>query len=219
MLRVPGSRVFREKILQVLHVLAVFGLCALRDAASTRSVSMFCTANTAMLAVFRGSILLWNTAVHLEYFGVRYSGSCTARTSSTRSISALVLPMLSILGSISGFHTARCSNTRSISGFILRGTLGCVLLGAFYSNAEVFRGTILWILGVLQIFYMFILRVLLVLEDMYCSYSQHSQYLGLQYCSYSKYSEYFRIQYGSYSRVLVVFAPSVLLILQSTRST
>ena len=54
----------------------------------------------------------------------------------------------------------------------------------------------------------------LVLEDMYCSYSQYSQYLGLQYCSYSKYSEYLGIQYCSYSRVLVEFAPSVMLILQ-----
>ena len=54
---------FREKILQVLHVLAVFGLCVLRDTASTRSISRFRrTANTAILAVFWGSIL-WNTAV------------------------------------------------------------------------------------------------------------------------------------------------------------
>ena len=68
MLRVPGSEVkyFREKILQVLHVLAVFGLCVLRDTAGTRSVSRFCTANTAILDVFCDSIL-WNTAV-LEVF-------------------------------------------------------------------------------------------------------------------------------------------------------
>ena len=64
--------------------------------------------------------------------------------------------------------------------------LARALLGVFYSNAQAFRGSKLWILGVLQVFKMFVLRVLLVLEDMYCSYSQYSQYLGRQYCSYSK---------------------------------
>ena len=34
-----GVKYFREKILQVHHVLAVIGLCVLRDAASTRSIS------------------------------------------------------------------------------------------------------------------------------------------------------------------------------------
>ena len=49
MLRIPGSEVkyFREKILQVLHVLAVFGLCVLRDTASTRSISGLNTLDTA----------------------------------------------------------------------------------------------------------------------------------------------------------------------------
>ena len=65
-----------------------------------------------------------------------------------------------------------------------------LLLGVFYSNAQVFRGLILSILGVLPVFYIFVLRVLLVLEYMYCSYSQYSQYLGHKYCSYSKHSEY-----------------------------
>ena len=40
-----------------------------------------------------------------------------------------------------------------------------VLLGVFYSNAEVFRGLILSILGLLQ-----------VVEQMYCKYCQHSKY-------------------------------------------
>ena len=68
-LRVPGSNVtyFREKILWVLRELAVFRFCALRDTASTRSISRFCTTNTAILAVFRGSIM-WNNAV-LRVFG------------------------------------------------------------------------------------------------------------------------------------------------------
>ena len=62
MLQVPGSKVkyFREKILHVLDVLAAFGLRVLRDAASTHSISRFCTGNTAVLEVFWGSIL-WNT--------------------------------------------------------------------------------------------------------------------------------------------------------------
>ena len=59
MLRVPGSKVvyFREKILQVLQILAVFGLRVLLVTVSTRSISRLCSANTAILAVFGGSIL------------------------------------------------------------------------------------------------------------------------------------------------------------------
>ena len=69
MLRVPGSKYFRDKMLQGLHVLAVFGLCVVRDTAGTRSFSIFCTtAKTAILAVFRGSIL-WNTAVLEAFWG------------------------------------------------------------------------------------------------------------------------------------------------------
>ena len=62
----------------------------------------------------------------------------------------LLLLIFSILGSISGFHTAGCSNTRSVSGlFTARWRRLRVLLGMFYSNAEIFRGLILSILGVL----------------------------------------------------------------------
>ena len=45
--------------------------------------------------------------------------------------------------------------------------LGRVFLGVFYSNAEVFRGSILSILGVLPSIYMFVRQVLRVLEDKY----------------------------------------------------
>ena len=66
MLRVAGNtckcKVFSREILQVLHVLAVFGLCVLRDTASIRSISRSCTANTPRRAEFWGPIL-WNTAV------------------------------------------------------------------------------------------------------------------------------------------------------------
>ena len=72
-----GVKYFREKILQVLLVLAVFGLCVMRDTASTRSISIFCTANTAILAVFGGSIL-WNTAVLEVYWGlILWNTLCT----------------------------------------------------------------------------------------------------------------------------------------------
>ena len=66
----PGSKVryFREKIRQAIRVHAVNGLCVLRDTTSTRSISRFCTPNTAILEVFRGS-KLWTTAVN----GLRYS--------------------------------------------------------------------------------------------------------------------------------------------------
>ena len=47
-----GVKYFREKILEVLEVLAVFGLRVLRDTVSNRSISRFCTANTAKLTVF-----------------------------------------------------------------------------------------------------------------------------------------------------------------------
>ena len=82
MLRVRGSKVVGEKILEVFHVLlAVFGLCVLQDTASTRNISRFCTANTAILTVFWSLILcntavvevfwgaiLWNTVWYLKYF-------------------------------------------------------------------------------------------------------------------------------------------------------
>ena len=79
MLRVPGSKVkyFREKVLQVLHVLAVFDLCVLRDTLSTRSISRLRTANTASLAVFWGSIL-WNSAVLEVFWGsIFWNTVCT----------------------------------------------------------------------------------------------------------------------------------------------
>ena len=44
------------------HVLPVFGLFVLRDQYRTRSIWRFCTANTAILAAFWGSIV-WNTPV------------------------------------------------------------------------------------------------------------------------------------------------------------
>ena len=101
----------------------------------------------------------------------------------------LVLLILSILGSISGFHTARCSNTRSISGFYTARYCWLEYYSEYiHSNAEVFRGLILSILGVLPIIVDVLLRELLVPEHMYCSYP-----------------------------VLAVFGPSVLLILQILR--
>ena len=59
MLRVLWSKVrsIGDKILEVLRVLAVFGLHVLRNTARTRIISIFCTADTAILGVFRGPIL------------------------------------------------------------------------------------------------------------------------------------------------------------------
>ena len=76
------SKVFFGRILQVLHVLAAFGLCVLRDSASTRSISRLCTANTAILPYsqyFLGSIL-WNTAILQVFWGsiLWNTGGCTA---------------------------------------------------------------------------------------------------------------------------------------------
>ena len=51
--------------------------------------------------------------------------------------------------SISGFHTASCSIFMVLYCEVL---LVRAVLGVFYSNAEVFRGPILSILGVLQVF-------------------------------------------------------------------
>ena len=75
MFRVPGSKVkySQEKILQVLHVLAVFGLCVLRDTASTRSISGLNTLDTACTS----SIFGFDTVEYCctsKYLGVRYSG-------------------------------------------------------------------------------------------------------------------------------------------------
>lgn len=60
MLRVPWTKVWsiRDRLLQVLPVLEVFGLYVLLDTARTRSISGLCTEDTAILAVPRGPILL-----------------------------------------------------------------------------------------------------------------------------------------------------------------
>ena len=128
-----------------------------------------------VLAVFQDSVLrilpysqyfgtrYSGLQLYLKYFGVRYSGILSVLEVfkdpvllillSTRSISAFSTANTFNTRSISGFRTARCSNTRNISGFY---TARCcwlrVFLGVFYSNAEVFRGLILSILGVLQVF-------------------------------------------------------------------
>ena len=74
MLRVPGSK---TKILQVLHLLAVFGLCVLRDTLGARRISRFCTANTAFLAVLWGSIL-WNAVALGVFWGsILWNTVCT----------------------------------------------------------------------------------------------------------------------------------------------
>ena len=61
----------------ILHVLAVFGLCVLRDTASTRSISGLNTLDTACT----WSILGFDTPEYWctrEYFGLRYSGTLSA---------------------------------------------------------------------------------------------------------------------------------------------
>ena len=96
----PWSEVkyFRVKILQVLRVLEVSGLYELRHTASTRSISMFCT-GTAVLTIFRGSTLLWNTAV-LLYFQV-FEDS--------------VLRVLPGAGNTSSVDTASTASTKKLS--------------------------------------------------------------------------------------------------------
>ena len=183
MLRASGSEVkhFRGKIHQIIHVIAVFGLCVLRVTAGTRSISRFFTAHTAILAVFRSSIL-WSTAALGVLWGWilrntvctwSIQGSRTARTLSTRSISAFRSANTFNSRTISGFHTGRCSNTRSISGF-------CT---ATYCWLEYYSEYSAWML----------------------------KYFGVQYPGYSEYSKYFRCLYCGYclySRICTARAPS-----------
>ena len=79
-------RYFREKLLQVLHVVAVFRLCVLRDtASSTRSISGLNTLDTACTSSILGfdtleycctlSILRFDAleyCLYLNYSGVLY---------------------------------------------------------------------------------------------------------------------------------------------------
>ena len=158
--RLSGSKVkyFREKILQVLHVLAVFGLCVLRDTASTRSISRVYTANTAILAVFRGSIL-WNIAVLgsilgfniLEYcLYLRYSGILYCLYFQVLAVFRhFVLLIPSMLGVFQDLIQRGAVRLAVFQVLYCEVLLVRVLLRVFYSNAEVFRGLILWILGVL----------------------------------------------------------------------
>ena len=95
MLRVPGSKVksIRDRILQVLRVLAVFGLHVLRDTARTRSISRFCTADTANTPSILGSdtagtpctrsnwaLSTAHTPSYSQYSGRQYSNTRSSRS-------------------------------------------------------------------------------------------------------------------------------------------
>ena len=101
-----------------------------------------------------------------------------------------------------------------------------VLLGVHYSNAEVFRGSILWILGVLpsildvctagtactRRYVLLILPVLALFRPSVLLILRHSILLILQVLAVFAPSVLLILQ------VLAVFGPSILLILPSTRS-
>ena len=112
-----GVKYFREKALQVLRVLAVFGLDVPRDTASTRCISRFCTTDTAILSVCRGSIV-WNTAVlqvcHGSVLRVLPSTRSipsvgTASAARTRSTYETTLSMRSVLELLSILRPCVCS--------------------------------------------------------------------------------------------------------------
>ena len=163
MLRVPWSKVtsIGDKLLQVLRALGVFQGSILRVTARTGSISAMITLNTARTRRILGfdtlkycctpSIVGFITleySLYSIYLGILYCSYL--KFSEFLGISDRKNP---IHGVFQVFIFWGTCNTRSIPGFYLYSKVlrVRVLLGVFYSEDEVFLGSILAILVVLRV--------------------------------------------------------------------
>ena len=157
LLILPSVKVFWGPILTwILLVLLVFRGPILVDiATSTSCMSGGSTLDAACTSIKYLGVDYAEYCLYLRYFVVRYSGILLSVLDVFSDPALLLLRVLfsnshpSNTRSISGFHTASCSIFMVLYCEVL---LVRAVLGVFYSNAEVFRGLLLSILGVLQVF-------------------------------------------------------------------